>query len=76
MSEPIPRQPCEGRFDVEEEFLERGWISFRDRNDMCESVAQMVDDWPQIGHDFYSSGDEGGPLIRFATMAMMARAID
>ena len=69
-------QPCDGRFDVLEEFRERGPISFRDKSNMCECVAQMVEDWPRIGHEFYSSDDDGDPLIPFTTMMLMAQAVD
>ena len=75
MSEPIPRQPCDGRFDEQEDSLERGPISFRDKSDICECVAQMVEDWPQIEHAWDSS-DDGGPLVSFTTMISMTQAID
>jgi hypothetical protein len=64
-----------GCFDVHEGFLEREQISFRDKSDWCEIVAQIIEDWPQIEHECYLS-DDSGPLIPLTTMMLIAEAVD
>jgi hypothetical protein len=66
------RQANFGQFDVLEEFLEREQISFRDKSDICECVAQMVEDWQQP-YVSYSSDNSGQPLIPLKTMSRSPR---